>query len=347
MERPIMHPSFVEDAHPKRMSWRERLRPVWHALQICGRILFRSMIRRGPSLRIEVGSRTTRILRGVCYRMLFVPLLMAMFAAVLVYTGTHPPQMAAAMDPTVNGIYYDPVMFLAEDGVQLEGWMVPVMDARRVLAEKEKALSMRSPAVVLAHDFGCSRQQMLPLVTPLHEAGYVVLAVGLRGSNISGSYGSTFGLNESSDVKAAVDQLRKTPFVDTRRIAVIGLGTGGTASLLATLKDPGIAAMVIDRPVHSFDEVLSERIAPNQPYLKWIAPMCKWTFEIAYRVNARDMDLDHCFHELTSRPGKALPMLVFDGEKEAILRRAKGKQIVDFLDSAMPKVKDPRVVVNP
>ena len=85
---------------------------------------------------------------------------------------------------------------------------------------------------------------MLPLVTPLHQAGYIVFVLGLRGSNLGSTYGSTFGLSESNDVKAAVDLLRKTPFVDTKRIAVLGLGTGATASLLAVQKDPGIAAMV-------------------------------------------------------------------------------------------------------
>src|SRR4051812_16374934 len=151
-----MHPSFVEDAPQSQRGWRQALRPLLRALGVCGRILFRSLWRHRPTLKIEVGTRASRLLRGVCYRLLFVPLILALFASALVYTGTHPQTAAAAMDPTCNGIYYDPIMFNGEDGTHLEGWLIPVLDARRVLADKDKALTEHSPAIVLVHDYACS-----------------------------------------------------------------------------------------------------------------------------------------------------------------------------------------------
>src|SRR5260370_1169386 len=83
------------------------------------------------------------------------------------------------------------------------------LDARRVLDQKEKWIAEKFPAVILAHDYGASRQQMLPLVAPVHQAGFVVLVLQLRGSALGGQAGSTFGLKESGDVKAGVNLLRK------------------------------------------------------------------------------------------------------------------------------------------
>jgi pimeloyl-ACP methyl ester carboxylesterase len=190
--------------------------------------------------------------------------------------------------------------------------------------------------VVLVHDFGASRQQMLPMAVPLHNAGYVVLIVGLRGNATDGAaaVGQTFGLNEASDVKAAVELLRKTPFVDGQHIAVLGLGTGATAALLAAQRDSSIAALVLDRPSHSFDDILHEHLAPSQPWLSWMAPFCQWTFEIAYKVNATDVNLDHNMSRLHSRG-----VLLFDGPSPTCLRNDRAAQIVDFLNTNLKPKK--------
>jgi dienelactone hydrolase len=89
---------------------------------------------------------------------------------------------------------------------------------------------------------------MLPLVRPLHDAGFVVMVVALRGCGASAPAGETFGLLESNDVKAAVAVLRKRPFVDPNRIAIVGVGAGANACVLAASEDAGIKALVLDHP---------------------------------------------------------------------------------------------------
>jgi pimeloyl-ACP methyl ester carboxylesterase len=220
------------------------------------------------------------------------------------------------------------VELLSIDGTKLEGWLVPVLDARKVLAQGNDILRKRHPAIVLVHDFGTSRQQVLPLVAPLHDAGYVVLAINLRGRGPSASVGSTFGLNESQDVRAAVELLRRRKFVDADAIGVLGIGTGATAALLAAEHDPKIASLVLDHPVRHFQDILQDRLGPRQSWLGWVRPFCKWAFEIAYKVDAEDVNLNRFALMMRDKP---VLLLDEQGAPSAHVSPARVKQVVQFL----------------
>src|SRR4051812_10396433 len=184
MQRPIMNPTWVEDdAAPQRRTFWDRLRPIRRLVRFGGKILLWDPLTRTRfrGLRIEDGTPWERFCRGLLYRLTFLPVFTAMTVAALVYAGTHPHQNTNEIDPNSQGIYYDPATLRTEDGVRLEAWLVPVLEADQVLREKEMALRTNHPAVLLVHDYGQDRQQMLPLVKPLHEAGFVVMAVALRG----------------------------------------------------------------------------------------------------------------------------------------------------------------------
>lgn len=330
MQRPVMNPMMMDDDSPehrpgKPSLWRRAGKIVWRV----GKILFMDVLRRKrPVLVNEVGTPFSRFVRGFLYRLLFVPTVLMVMVAILVVCATHPKPAPAVADPISQGVYYDPVELLSLDNVKLEAWLVPVVDARRVLIEKEDVLHKRYPAVVLVHDFGASRQQLLPLVAPLHEAGYVLLALNLRGSGPSKATGSTFGLNEAQDVRAAVEMLRRRSFIDPDAIGVLGVGTGGTAALLAAKQDPKLRVLVLDHPVRQFEDVLNERIGPRQSYLSWLRPMCKWAFELSYRVDAEEMDLRR-FSKLM----KERSVLLMDdpGESVSCIRPVRTGQVVDFL----------------
>ena len=176
-------------------------------------VVFRTVSR----LKIENPNPLARLFQIVFYRLLFAPILLVLLVAAMVFLGTHPDPVPTVIDPVVQGIYYDPITFPSQDGTRLESWLVPYVDAKVVLAEKKKPLQEKRPAVILVHDFGYSRQEMLPLIQPLHNAGFVVLAVTLRGCGESGPASVTFGLNESQDVTAAVQMLRRRPFIDPHR----------------------------------------------------------------------------------------------------------------------------------
>ncbi len=329
-----MNPLFLESEGEGAEPGRKRGLGL-SAVSLISRILLADLCfwKASHQLQIEDGSPLARMARGLLYRVLFVPLALVGVVGVLVYLGTHPPRVVSVQDPLSQGIYYDPVNFVTEDGVRLDGWLVPLLDARKVLEKKDQALRMRSPAVILVHDYGGSRSQMLPLIQPLHEAGYVVLAISLRGSGGLGSAGCTFGLRERADVQAAVEVLRRHPGVDGNRIAILGLGTGANAALMAAEHDSKVAALILDHAVVRVDELISDRLSPPQSWLQWMRPICKWTFELAYRVDAEDLDIKRRSAALTS-----CPILMFDSAAVPTqsFRPSGVREIRDFLGRHVP-----------
>lgn len=293
MQRPVMNPMDFDDA-PEGASvpWTDRLKPLLRVVKFALKVLLWDPLarRRARQLRVEDGPPLHRFVKGLAYRLCFVPLVVAGVVAALVYSGTHPAPVLADRDPMADGIYYDAVSFLSEDGVRLEGWLVPVIDARRVLDEQEIMLRKRHPAVVLVHDFGQNRQQVLPLIRPLHEAGFIVLALNTRGCGSSGSAGVTFGLREALDVKAAVVLLRKQALVDPKRIGLVGIGTGGSAALLAARADASLKTVVCAALPESSEQVVQDRLRPRSSLLQWMSPLCRWGFEIAYQSDLEELD---------------------------------------------------------
>ncbi len=322
-----MNPSFHEDAQAAvagEPRWLRVGRLLWRVLGL----LFTDIFGRKKSpLRVDKGRRFSRFLRGLLYRMMFIPVLIAIIVTVLVAVGTHPQGSAPVTDPASQGIYYDPVDFLAADDTHLEGWLIPVMDARRVLLEKDGLLHKRYPAIVLVHDFGASRQQMLPMIMPLHEAGYVLMVVNLRGAWPSKT-GCTFGINEAQDVRAAIELLRRRPFVDPDAIGVLGVGTGATAALLAAHQDARLQTLILDHPVRQFDDLLLDKIGPRQTWLGWVRPFSKWAFEISYKVDSDEVNLDRFAELMRSR---SCLLLDDDSESMSFTKPVRQQQIVDFL----------------
>lgn len=302
MQRPVMDPLYLVEATPKRRRrWAQYAATVLRITRWIGRKLLANPIRFGKPKRVADEPALPRLIRGAIYRLLFLPAVLAFVAAVLVFAGTHPDAPSMVGEPTSRGVYYDPVNFVSDDGTRLHAWLVPVIDARRVNEQKDKILTHKYPAVVLVHDFGQSPHQMLPLLAPLHEDGVIVLAVGLRGVGVGSAAGQTFGVNEARDVTAAVHWLRKTPFVDGNRIAVMGVGTGANATLLATDRDPtGIKALVLADPVASCEEAIATRVGPNRFGFRWMQTVSKWAFEISYRIDADEIDMER-FHAVMSR----------------------------------------------
>jgi len=302
MQRPVMDPTFVKDQAKAKRRGLPLLRWTIGAARWLGRSLLSNPLvvqrpddPKRPSL-VKVG------VRMLVSWAVFLPLLTVGSAVTLVWLGTHPKSPPAITDPNSQACYFDPVSFASEDGAQLSAWLIPVIDAKRILLEKERVFHSRRPAIVLVHDYSESAQQMLPLVRPLHDEGVVVLDVSLRGSGSQTTGAQTFGLNEAKDIAAAVALLRHSTFVDPQRIAVAGIGTGANAALIAASRDSNIAAVVIFNPIKDCDAAIIQWVAPRRPSLNWMEPLCRRVFEVMYGVHAEDLTYDHYASVLKSRP---------------------------------------------
>jgi hypothetical protein len=281
MDRPVMMPVLFEnetdDAPPPRTSTTLRLARLVTRF-FCARFL-------------RIKKRTRREwMRAIGYRRAFAPVLLALICAVSVFCVTHPPSAPVSMNPLSCGLFFESVD-LPSGQSHLAGWLVPVVDAQRVLQEREHLYKEKYPAVVLAHDFGKSSQQLLNLIRPLHEKQMVVLALEQRGSGENDLRGQTFGLAESADLAAAVGMLRARPDVDPKKIAIVGVGSGANAALHATRLDPMIAALVIEQPFDGFEDAFDRQVRGSfaRRCLPTLHPVLRWTFELMYGVDAEDL----------------------------------------------------------
>jgi pimeloyl-ACP methyl ester carboxylesterase len=326
-----MHPFYSDEPNPAR-----RRLVQWHrvlaALRLVGRFLLTDPLAhwRSGNLRIDDGPRWSRWMRGVSYRLACLPILLILVTTTLVYCRTHPAVACSDLDPTSLGIYYDPVTFMSEDGSRLDGWLVPVLDAQHVLTERDNVLRHLRPAVILAHDFGQTRVQMLPLVQPLHEQGLIVLAIDLRGVGSALAAGQTFGVNEATDVRAAVEMLRRRAFVDPTRIGLIGVGCGANAVVIAAQQDPGIAALVLDGPMAGGDQAIADHVGPRQPLFRWMNSFCLWTFDIGYGVDAHELDLSR-YEDLR----RSRPWLQFNSSDGPLRSPARLAELQRFLERTL------------
>ncbi len=304
MQRPVMNPMDLnESAKPAR--FRIRWARIWFILKAIVHLLLSDPFDlRNRGLRVDDGSHFQRLLHGILYRLAFIPVIAMLAVAVLVYTGTHPRPLLTQVDPSAVGVYFESVEFASESGSRLQGWLVPAVDARKILAEREHALHAKSPAVVLVHGYGATRAQVLPLIKPLHDEGFLVLAIAVRGAGTLQAAGQTFGVNESLDVRAAIEMLRRRPFVDVNRIAVVGVGTGANAVLLNTDRDQFDGPIVLDSPLVNGDQAVDLFVGSRNPSLRWMNPLCKWAFEIAYEKDLDEINLDR--HKHAIQTGKVL-----------------------------------------
>ncbi|MCC2277897.1 alpha/beta fold hydrolase [Streptomyces sp. ET3-23] len=154
--------------------------------------------------------------------------------AVLAGIGTWTAAEAAGSDPPVH----QENRFLAMPGARIDTSFFTSADVDR-----------RRPAVLLAHGFGGSKDDMRGEAERLARSGYAVLTWSARGF---GHSGGRIGLNdpqhEVADVSRLIDWLAKRPEVELDapgdpRVGVAGASYGGAVSLLAAGYDKRVDAI--------------------------------------------------------------------------------------------------------
>ncbi len=128
------------------------------------------------------------------------------------------------------------VVSISESGVKLSGLLYrPCHDLKRRF----------SPAVVLAHGIGGSKEMMSGIGLELAKHGFVALCIDLIGHGGSdGRVGE--GVNDPSfGVLSALRYLKSKPYVNASAIGLVGHSLGGGAIRAAFASDPEIKAAVL------------------------------------------------------------------------------------------------------
>jgi pimeloyl-ACP methyl ester carboxylesterase len=266
-----------------------------------GRVLFSKPFRLAAARAQDEQPLAIRFMKGLGYRLLFAPILVAPDGDALVYRGTHRSAWAATGRPRCLACFTRTLEFNGPDGHPLMAWFVPVVDAKRVLELKDKVLRGKQPAVVLVHDYNASPSQMVPLIEPLHGAGFVVSVVGLRGAGRGWGGGADVRAERGQRRARRPAELRKRPTVDAERVAVVGVGTGANAALIAAAQEPGVKAMVLVNAFETPRDAIARHVGPTRPGFAWMQQASKWAFEVAYHVDAEDLNLARFRDVLASR----------------------------------------------
>ncbi len=117
----------------------------------------------------------------------------------------------------------------------------------------------RSPAILLLHGVGASRDAVAANAAWLSRLGYATLAIDFRGHGQSDLTPRSFGLQEALDAQAAFKWLkwrqRGAP------IAVIGISLGGAASLLGSAGPLPADALILQAVYPDIRHAIRNRIA--------------------------------------------------------------------------------------
>lgn len=150
--------------------------------------------------------------------------------------------VAASAEPTAQIVH-----FRAADGV-------------RITADYFKPATTEpasAPMAILLHMYRSDRSAWSPLIAPLHDAGFAVLAIDMRGHGDSATTSSRERVIDrdteifremQNDVRGAYDWLAERPEVDRSRFAIVGASVGCSIALQYAAKDRSVDAIVCLSP---------------------------------------------------------------------------------------------------
>lgn len=165
-----------------------------------------------------------------------------------------PETDGAPATPADLGLAYEDVIFATDDGVVLDGWLIPA--ARDTAA-----------AVVLLHGFGGNRLPELAAFVPWLQREYNVLQFDFRGHGRSPPGSTTLGGRERRDTAAAVRFLSERGMAP---IALMGVSMGGANAILAA-PDLPVSAVVADSPYAQIHHPIASRLRERRYPLSALA----------------------------------------------------------------------------
>ena len=210
----------------------------------------------------------------------------------------HPVRVPPVPTPRVLGLSYHRVR-LQSAGAELAAWHIPREGSRA--------------GIVLCHGHNNCRNQFLPLLRPLHQAGFHLFLFDFRSMGISGGRLCTYGYEERRDVLTAVEWLRREAGLE--RIGLFGFSMGAATVLLAAAEDPEIQAVVTDCAFARLEDMVEQNFYYLPRPLR--GPVGRsvrhWTEQWCGRV-IQEVD-----PEAALRQWRPRPLLLIHGERDRLI----------------------------
>ena len=154
-----------------------------------------------------------------------------------------PTEAGAPAHPGEIGLAHEDVRFTTDDGVTLDGWLIPAGRETRT-------------AVILMHGFSWHRLPWLTEFVPWIQPQYNVLQFDFRGHGNSDDAPITLGTLERRDVAAAVRFLQGRGYGP---IALMGVSMGASVAIMAA-PDLPVAAVVADAAYARLENPIGNRM---------------------------------------------------------------------------------------
>lgn len=189
------------------------------------------------------------------------------FSQLLLYPSGYvcsPERFVYCGDPAQLGLAFEDASFSTADGLKLSAWWIPGKGDR---------------SVILVHGRGVDRHEGMRFVQPLHEAGFNLLMLDLRGCGKSQASVSTMSYYERRDVTAAVDYVMRER--GSRSTGVFGFSMGAASSIHAMADDERIRAGIFEGGFAEFSDIIADAAwtdyrLPRYPLLPLVTALFEW-----------------------------------------------------------------------
>jgi uncharacterized protein len=271
----------------------------------------------GTAQTAAVASPRSRARRWVARLMLgLVALALALYIGVSVLAAsvlTVPQRVVSAATPAGLGLAFQDVQFPAQvDAVPIAGWYIPRDGSRK--------------AIILVHGKDSSRTNEFGgkfpnLAAALHERGFAILMIDMRGHGQSGAGRYSFGLNEQRDITGAADWLRTQGF-PPGSIGVLGVSMGAASSMFAAANDQDIGALIEDCGYADINPILAHEWSTASGLPDMFLPSTSLAVRLLYGY---DIGAARPVAEV----GKIAPrpMLIIHGTADTLIPVAQAEQI--------------------
>jgi pimeloyl-ACP methyl ester carboxylesterase len=102
-----------------------------------------------------------------------------------------------------------------------------------------------APAIILCHGYNSNRSELLALGNLLQGNHFNVYVFNFHAAKGRARF-SDLGLSQAEDLMVAIDKVTKQPGVNSHRVGLYGLNSGGYAALAAAQQSPLVKALVAD-----------------------------------------------------------------------------------------------------
>lgn len=202
------------------------------------------------------------------------------------------------------------VSFDTTDHITISGWFLQADHSNKT--------------IILVHGFGMNKGEVLKRTHFLAKK-YNLLYLDCRGAGASAGH-TQAGLQESKDIQAAVQFLRKTHPDLAQEIALYGISMGSAAVAYYTATYGNVKCLILESSYYSFKNVAKRWMWKHAkvPYFPFVASMVLWKErELGQKVE--NFALKQTASKITC------PVLMIQGEKDKLTPVSKAQKTYNVL----------------